>query len=411
MNKERINFLISNWNFVNLLFGFSFVTILFLDNGESMISTNITMPYRLVSLILSILVIFNNLGNYKKITILANVFVLFYLAYILKIIFCLNFDTFVYYGKSDITYYSFSILIVFIPLISVLLSSTKLDINFILKNSFLIVFVSSILATLGYNPANQMSIEKRLDANVALSSISFGHLGVSLVILAFAVFRKSNYYNILAILSIFLGLFIIIIAGSRSPFLALIIIVGVFILQSKLNKVVLYTTIVSFLSTICIFLEHILTFINLYSQVSYSRLSASVENGDTGDRDSYYKAAIEQFFESPFIGGNFVLINGLGKGDYPHNLFLEALMAFGILGGLVVFIFHFRVFYVSQAVISFDRNYRFLFLLFLQFLVVSSLHGSWWGSTSFVFILGYFLNLKQNRLFAQSIYSITRTAV
>ncbi len=395
MNRERINFLISNWNFVNLLFGFSFVTTLFLNNGESLISTNITIPYRLASLIFSILVIFYNLGNYKKITILANVFILFYLAYILKIFICLNFDTSVFYGKSDITYYSFSILIVFIPLISVLLSCAKMDLNFILKNSFLIVFISSILATLGYNPAIQTGIEERLDANVALSSISFGHLGVSLIILSFSVFRKSVYYKIFAIFSLFLGLFIIIIAGSRSPFLALIFIVGVFIMQSRLNKVVLFSTLVLFMSTIYIFLEDILLFVKLYSQVAFSRLSASIEDGDTGERDSYYNAAIEQFFESPFIGGNFVLKYGLGKGDYPHNLFLEALMAFGIFGGLVVFIFHLRVFYLSQVVISLDGNYRFLFLLFIQFFVLSSLHGSWWGATSFVFVLGFFLNFRQ----------------
>ncbi len=397
MNRERINFLISNWNFVNLLFGFSFVTTLFLNNDESLISTNITIPYRFASLVFSILVIFYNLGNHKKITILANVFILFYFAYILKIFICLNFYTSVFYGKSDITYYSSSILIVFIPLISVLLSYEKIDLNFILKNSFLIVCASSILATLGYNPTIQMGIEDRLDANVALSSISFGHLGVSLIILSFSVFRKSVYYKLFAFISILLGLFIIIIAGSRSPFLALIFIVGLFILQLRLNKVILYGTLLLFLSTIYIYIEKILLFVNSYSQVAFSRLSASIEDGDTGERDSYYKAAIEQFFESPFIGGNFVLKNGLGKGDYPHNLFLESLMTFGIFGGLVVFIFHFRVFYISQVVISLDGNYRFLFLLFIQFFILSSLHGSWWGATSFVFVLGFFLNFRQKR--------------
>jgi O-antigen ligase len=49
-----------------------------------------------------------------------------------------------------------------------------------------------------------------------------------------------------------------------------------------------------------------------------------------------FKNAVELFMDHPFIGigmAEFMYLHG-GKGNYPHNLFIEALVSFGILGVL-----------------------------------------------------------------------------
>ena len=65
------------------------------------------------------------------------------------------------------------------------------------------------------------------------------------------------------------------------------------------------------------------------------------------DRLEYTKNTIELFKKNPIFGigmGEFMYLHG-GKGNYPHNLFLESLVSFGIFGILIfwpAFLFSFK---------------------------------------------------------------------
>jgi O-antigen ligase len=136
----------------------------------------------------------------------------------------------------------------------------------------------------------------------------------------------------------------------------------------------------------------ILLVIGLFSSVSADRILSTLTEGDSGDRDQYFNAAIYQFLNSPFWGGSFVLNNGIGKGDYPHNLFLESLLAFGIFGGLVIIYFYYRGFKSSFNLLYFNYNNKWLALLFIQFFIFSSISGALWSSIHFIIILSILLN-------------------
>jgi len=65
------------------------------------------------------------------------------------------------------------------------------------------------------------------------------------------------------------------------------------------------------------------------------------------DRIEYIKSSIELFMKNPIFGigmGEFMYLQG-GKGNYPHNLFLESMVSFGIFGILIFwpsFLFTFK---------------------------------------------------------------------
>jgi len=65
------------------------------------------------------------------------------------------------------------------------------------------------------------------------------------------------------------------------------------------------------------------------------------------DRIEYIKSSIDLFMKNPIFGigmGEFMYLHG-GKGNYPHNLFLESMVSFGIFGILIFwpsFLFTFK---------------------------------------------------------------------
>jgi O-antigen ligase len=98
------------------------------------------------------------------------------------------------------------------------------------------------------------------------------------------------------------------------------------------------------------------------------------------DRVDYLISAIKLFKEKPIFGigmGEFMCLHG-GKGNYPHNLLLESLVSFGILG---IFIF-WPTFFISfkNSIITLKdknmKNVEIIALWFLFFFFDSMFSGS-----------------------------------
>lgn len=98
------------------------------------------------------------------------------------------------------------------------------------------------------------------------------------------------------------------------------------------------------------------------------------------DRTNYSKSATELFKENPILGigmGEFMYLHG-GKGEYPHNLLVESLVSFGILG---IFIF-WPVFFLSlknsYAILKNKnmKNVEIVALWFIFFFLDSNFSGS-----------------------------------
>ena len=143
-----------------------------------------------------------------------------------------------------------------------------------------------------------------------------------------------------------------------------------------------------------IFSSQIISLIGLFSSASAGRILLTLTEGDIGGRDGYFPVAINQFLKNPLLGGSFVLDDGVGKGDYPHNIFLEGLMTFGIFGGVILFVFSYLGFRSSLNLLHLNNKDKWLAFLFFQFFLYSCLSGALWSSIHFIVILAILLNIK-----------------
>lgn len=394
---RRINTLLSTINIINILFGFGLVVSLFFSGMTSMQSTTITIPYRIISTLLVLLVLALNINKFNRLTIYAKILLVFYFFYILKVFYSLNFSHFNQYAEDDSKYYLFSIGLVFLPLLSVLLSSSILDLERVLKFSFFVVLITTLLILFKSDFALLDSSFMRFSGNSVLNPISVGHIGTSLVILSILYLRNDLRQLIIKILAIALGSIIIIKSGSRSPILALLLFLGVYFFIK--SKKVFFPILLIIGGLVTIFWEKLNLYFRLLSLASYRRIEDSIMEGDTGNRNYYYEEALKQIKNSPIFGDNFVLKTGLGIGDYPHNIILESMIALGVIGGILIMVIIFKSLKKSISIFKNDSNLMWIGAIFIQFLVLGFSSGSLWNSFELIILMGLLLNLnKENCL-------------
>lgn len=399
MRIQNINSNLSNINVVNILFGFGLVTGIFFSNDSTMLSTIITIPYRVFSLVIIFGVIFMNINGLNRLSFSSKILIFFYFSYILKIFLSLNFDDFNHYNEDDSRYYLFSVFIVFLPLLSILLSQSLLDFNKILKLSFYVVLITAILTTAvkptDISPNTEL---KRTTGNTVLNSISYGHLGTSLIILTVMYLKSNRFLSIVKYLIIFFGLFIILKSGSRSPIIALFGFIIFYLNTLKKISIKVYLIFLLLIIIIIRFWENILFYFGSMFYTSFYRLSATIIDNDSGNRNYYYEDAFKQFLNSPILGDNFVIKSGLGIGDYPHNIFLESMLAFGFIGGGIIILIIIKSLINARILIKKHDNQSWVGFLFIQFLILGLLSGSLWNSIELIVIIGILLNSKTNFL-------------
>ena len=107
-----------------------------------------------------------------------------------------------------------------------------------------------------------------------------------------------------------------------------------------------------------------------------SRMSGALDDPSTTDRVSLIKDSIQQIIESPLLGSSFV---DLKSGYYPHNIFLEAPMAFGLPFSMAVFLLlAYGSLFAWRAL---NSNFDLIGLLFLQGLVAGLTSSSMFAAT------------------------------
>jgi hypothetical protein len=112
------------------------------------------------------------------------------------------------------------------------------------------------------------------------------------------------------------------------------------------------------------------------------RLAETGDDSSTVDRVVMISDSVDQIEGSPLIGSAFVELN---SGFYPHNIFVEAGLAFGVPVALV---FAGMIFVgIRRAWRTLKTDYDLLGLLFFQGLLDATLAGSLYGMTQLWVIL------------------------
>ena len=219
-------------------------------------------------------------------------------------------------------------------------------------------------------------------------------MAISSIILLLAVIQnrlKIGWYRYLFFIPLPFMLYFIGKTGSRSATIAIVlaIVSGVILYKTKtsINKVmvVLFGSIFVILMGVLLMQNETLT----------SRLKATSESGDLGERDKIWKAASAIIMENPIIGvGKTGYANEFteiwGAVESPHNVIIEVLCYTGIIGLFIYFIFLYQVF--SRAYNTYQLNGWLLPLLLIIPVMGHILSGQILESKSGWVILAYMVS-------------------
>ena len=402
MKRNTLNTFLSTLNFVLMFIGYQLATSLFLPVTSNIegISRTVTLPYRAFALLIGLWVIFLNFKvSVGKVHIALELFWIYWIALIIRIFYDTELRIDVHVNDTTQLW-----LLIFgmciIPMYS--LMKTHKYINY--HKAFIWIYVGSFITlvlSLFNNPTLLSSAEEitqRAGGNLAFNSIAFGHLGTTGVIMSLFILSKyekmSIVTKVLVIGIMLLSFFVMLRAGSRSPIVALFVVL-IFWLFARGKNIVLGTTVsLIALFLIVIFMDQILGFIGDISPVMEFRLRASIYEGDSSGRDPIFETAFQAFLDKPILGKQFAMFDN-GDFGYSHNLILDSLMGLGIFGGLaIVYILWIAIKKSYYFVKNKDSNY-WISLILIQQIVLSMLSGAIYYSQLinvllvFVFISNY----------------------
>lgn len=402
MKRNTLNTFLSTLNFVLMFIGYQLATSLFLPVTSNIegISRTVTLPYRAFALLIGLWVIFLNFKvSVGKVHIALKLFWIYWIALIIRIFYDTELRIDVHVNDTTQLW-----LLIFgmciIPMYS--LMKTHKYINY--HKAFIWIYVGSFITlvlSLFNNPTLLSSAEEitqRAGGNLAFNSIAFGHLGTTGVIMSLFILSKyekmSIVTKVLVIGIMLLSFFVMLRAGSRSPIVALFVVL-IFWLFARGKNIVLGTTVsLIALFLIVIFMDQILGFIGDISPVMEFRLRASIYEGDSSGRDPIFETAFQAFLDKPILGKQFAMFDN-GDFGYSHNLILDSLMGLGIFGGLaIVYILWIAIKKSYYFVKNKDTNY-WISLILIQQIVLSMLSGAIYYSQLinvllvFVFISNY----------------------
>lgn len=383
MQISKIDTFLSTFNFVLFFVGYQLATSLFLPVSSDMegISRMVTVPYRAFALLISLLVILLNLKKkVGKTPVAFKVLWVYWLALIIRIFYDTNIRIDV--NLRDTTRLWLYVFGIILPaMISVMKSVRMIDLDNALKWVYLGTVVTLILS-LSNNSALLMDsseITGRVAGNLALNTIYFGHLGTMGVVLSLFLLSKggvSVIKKILIVAVMLLSFFIMLRAGSRSPILALAVILIFWLFARGKNLVLGVSIAAATVLLIFVFMDPILNFMGNISPVIEFRLRASIYEGYTSGRDFLYDQAFQEFLDHPIIGSQFGIFDNFGNFFYSHNIILDSLMGLGLFGGISMLYILCIALKKSYQMIKMSDPHFWVSLILVQQIVLIMLSGA-----------------------------------
>ncbi|MFS4431872.1 O-antigen ligase family protein [Chryseobacterium sp. S90] len=320
---------------------------------------NFSIPYRILIILFSLLIIYRERRNInlKNISIIS--LVGFWIFYIIKLIYSFNnypFDQDVLLSKNeDIFRILFMVLLPSFALLCI--NYNKVDFKSI--TNYCITILCGLLVV------NYIYGFIKLDHIFSTYYIMYGHIGASLFIISLflLLFCKKDYNSFFLFFCLFLGLFNVIQSMARSPLLA-VFVCSFYMVLLKGNKKYLLYIITLVLLFIGLVILH--EYYGNEQITSFNRIYKWVAHGDTSGRGPLYSRAIEIFNSNRFLGGRILYEDGV----HPHNIFLELLMATGILGLIIYFLKFLPVLKNAALFWKIQKGsiyYKLIFALFLQY--------------------------------------------
>lgn len=276
------------------------------------------------------------INSFKKLAFL--LFILFWIFYLLRIFFDIQFNNLqLLTNQTKNYYYQYSIGVTSIPLLAVI-TMKNVDYNFLEKNlfhylkliilCFLIVFI--IDKFFSTHLVGRFTVSR--NGFDYLDSISIALFSSLLLIISASKFYESSYNYFY----FFLGCFILLSTAARGAILFTIITILFLIFYRKNDYKMNYLS-----TIILISLAGIVNYItSLFFKNNFSgnnillyRINHVASEDSNITRLKILKDAFAQFIDQPLFGSHFLVIESK---MYAHNIVLDALISTGLLGTLLL---------------------------------------------------------------------------
>lgn len=314
-------------------------------------------------------------------------FIIFWTIYLFR----LTVDTVLYpdqLSRAPSEYWLWALGVCLIPTLSLVSAETVLVTQKAFKFIWISLGVSALLA-ISYGSTfvtnlEGMSVDTGRSALESLNPISMGHLGASLVIISgwhwISAVHPNKFNNLASITSVVLGSYLLIIAASRGPFIALAIVITAFLFTLKLKRLkgLSAVAILALLLLVIVAIQSF-DFDDVALLIRIANISSSEDLSVLGRHESF-SGAWNQFISNPLTGD---FIDERSTGFYPHNMLLEALMSTGLIGGLAFLSFTVIAIWKSYVMVRDRQSYAWIGLIFIQYCVGSQFSGALYLSDTF----------------------------
>lgn len=398
-----------------LIFGFplqSFIPFLLRVN-----SNPINVTFRIIYFIISLILIFFQIKFSSKVFLGWAAFIFFWAVYAVRLIYDLEVKGLTYIDTEKSFVYSSAFGIILVPSIAIYYSAKYMNTKYVLKVIFTILILSNIClcySILSFGHWNILEIIiNRANVNVEINGeqksivnpITISYFGeilaiMSIHILNFKLLSNKSAFKWLLYVCIFLGIFNLVLGGSRGPMVsfAILFVIELYFSFKKNNFHIVHISKIFFLSVLLISaliynFSNKVSFddISILSRLAYS--SEAKEYGVKEERDFLFESAWNQFLDSPIIGDSFLTKEPYSS--YSHNLILDVLMATGVIGMIIFVLFGFFIIKILVQKISSYRDleiWKLYTIIYFSILLICMTSGGLFVSSNFwifsAFILG-----------------------
>ena len=243
----------------------------------------------------------------------------------------------------------------FIPFLAIALFAKRVDYDLLLKVTWYLLFISGILLlVLLYKIFGGLSIEM-LARRMALSgeegkgnninAITLSIYGSSLALMSFYfLLFKHEFGKGVLIFATLLGMAILVMGASRGPQVTFVVCLVYMLATHTFRHRKRYKSKLNFavgIAAVLAAILYLISKIDLNQIAMYKRFADFGEglSSDTSAREKTWSLSWQQFLDAPIFGDAYLVRPwyGLSYGTYPHNIYLEVLMATGILGAILFF--------------------------------------------------------------------------
>tara|TARA_R110002072_G_scaffold258339_1_gene417010 strand:- start:9493 stop:10674 length:1182 start_codon:yes stop_codon:yes gene_type:complete len=366
--------------------GYYVILSLFFISNQVDLTRFYSIPLRMLLSVLMVFFIFKKWKTLKKSNVAIRVFILFSLLYIFKVLFSENLGSFL--SRNWYEYIFYFISYAFLPFLffsSVDLNKHKNTIlNALIFSGFLlsiltVIFFKDVLLTGGVSRINLLTYETE-EAVISPLALSYSGALTFLLCLYRLLYTNLRGVTLFYILLTMIASSLIFLLGStRGALLAVLLGAIAFIYFSNAKRKIFFVFLFAALTPLIIYA------IEFTGSSIIERTISSYETGDTSGREKLWSEAFQEFLNYPILGGRIEV-----SGIYPHNIFLEVMMATGLLGLILFLYFFFKSFLNGYKLAKHNHIFLIAIMIFVIGISQHMVTGALWGAITFFTSLGLF---------------------